>query len=461
MDSGWLIVGALILLWFGIESLGLKVVVVIATAAFLIWLSPWLLISIAAAGIIKGCDYQAWPNAFGDPLKRVAWCTIWAALPVGIAGLLLTTRAQLLPSDAVLWLMLRTYDAHHWLDEQIWLKPKVLIPVIGLAGIVSFITVRSAVIGHLGRFIGLSERIALSLYALSLFSFIAPGPFELKLDEATAEMRSRLRTELAYLKDAEKRYLAKNAVLVALKDADVVESVREVLRDAETLRQRLGCKNAAEPSGGCQIWPNFPHLFGDALPDIPKPPVHSEASLPQDLPALQLATITATGATSRVEARIESVKATTDALIGSLTDLLPFGGIANSVIGDVAAAVALRFGDALIARSPTSIEAMLAPENVDRVVADIPHAIREAAATIHDKVAHQGIWVLFAKPGTSDADLAKFESRVKEFEARLPPGTTLDVELHRRIEERRPSERSEILKEIEVRSVGEAERGIR
>ena len=426
------------------EQVGGLLIAACAAAIALIWMSPWLLLPVVGA-IVAHANSRL-PEPLRDPVKRLGLLTAYSTLPVGIVGLALAVGKGLLPPDDFLWLMVRVYDLHQWTGDQIWLKPVVLVPLLCGVGILSIAIGRPGIIARFGQFAGLTGQAALSLYVLSLFSLVTPGPFELKLDDATSEMRGRLQVSLQLQRDAEKEYLAKKAVMVLLEDKAALEHSHlvDVVRDAEIIARRLGCARDVTNCGLVRA------AFEQSLPklDAPAPPLlgapmassgPTRGSTPPEsdgLPALEAAVVAADAATVMLRKKDKEAEKAIDAMIGTLADLLPFGEIANSVVGEIAAAVASRFGDALVERSleMTGLAAAALDElAVSQLVADVPRAIAQAAAALHDGVVRRGSWVLVRGPDAPQEELDQDERAIKNIELTKPRGSTVNAELAKRL----------------------------
>jgi hypothetical protein len=430
---------------------GLLIAAGIAAIA-LIWISPWLLLPLTGLAVAR--TTFCLPRPLQDPVERLGWLTMYSTLPVGIAGLALAIGKKELPADDYLWLMLRIYDLHQWTDNQVWLKPVFLAPLLGAAGILAIIMARPGIIAWLGWFAGLAGQAALSLYVLSLFSLVTPGPFELKLDEITAEMRDRLQLSLQLQQDAEKKYLADKAVAVLLSDKGAIEQshVIDVIRDAETIARRLGCRRDATPAAGCGMTLSVRLAFEQSLPqlepDSPVPRDRTATGAPDssaplqlsELPVLTQAANVADATTDMFRKRSQAVKATIDAMIDTLADLLPFGELANSAFGDLSDAIADRYGDPLIERAAALGRLALGALDqlsVSRIVADVPRAIAQAATALHDAVLNRGPWVLALGPNALQEELDRLERTIKDIETTMPRSSTVNAELMaKRIRER-------------------------
>ena len=443
------------------EQIGSLLIAACAAAIALIWISPWLLLPVAGAIVARASCRL--PGPLRDPVKRLGWLTTYSTLPVGIAGLALAVGKGVLPPDDFLWLMLRTYDLHQWTDHQIWLKPVVLVPLLGAAGILSIATARPEIIARFGRLAGLAGQAALSLYVLSLFSFITPGPFVMKLNEADQLERNHLKTSLQLQRDAEKEYLANMAVMVLLENKAVEESshLADITRDAEIIARRLGCARDAAPTATCGMVPSIRTAFERSLPklDASAPPASdgrrasggptlgAASAEPEGLPALKQAVADADTATERLRKKGKAAMETIYAMIGTLADLLPFDPPVTAVVSEICVAVAARYGDTLEKRSDEVMHlgvAALDELGVRRLIADVPRAIAQAAATLHDAAVRGGPWVLVLGPDATQEELDSEERFIKEIETTMPRGSTVNMELAKRLRERGPRDGASI-----------------
>jgi hypothetical protein len=258
-------------------------------------------------------------------------------------------------------------------------------------------------------------------------------------------MRGRLQASLQLQRNVAKQYLATQSVMVLLADKEAVAQSHlvDVARDADGILRRIGCAPQATSRFECLMAPNLEAAFEKSLPELNAPSGATEgatAPQPDGLPALAQAVAGADAATDTLRRKNEAAATTIDAMIGTLADLLPFGELANAVMGEISAAVASRFDDAVVAQLfalTGFVAAALDGAGVKRLVADVPRAIAEAARRIHDAVVRRGPWVLVVGLDATQDLLDLTELRVKGIEARMPSGSTVNAQLQKELGDRR------------------------
>jgi uncharacterized membrane protein len=387
-------------------------------------ISLWALVPLAA--LLAARVSRRLPPPYDEAAERTAVLTFYATLPAAILGVLFSLfRAIASPGDA-LALTVRIYTWHHWLKDQVWLEPEVLVPAFVLAGGLSVWLARPGPVAALGRAAQLAGRATLAIYVLSLFSFVAPGPVTYHVDTMTAEQRDRLKVRMALNLDAEKQYLSDGAIAASLSDQASPDrtGIVQVVAEVAKLAQRFGCNRNEETMCTCPVLQDFAHTFAEALPPPDVSPATPAASddrqPPAALPDILRASAQADEAAETIDKRREAMKTTLDNAVASIADWLPFGSLATASIGEIAAAVSTRYGDTLITRMSA-----LTPAAERAAIAGVPAAIAQAAAWLRDAVAQRGALVLVLGLGASADLLDLTERNVQAAESRLRPGQTI------------------------------------
>jgi hypothetical protein len=399
-------------------------------AALPIWLSPLLAVPFAAAVSAVKAD-RIFPARMRDPVRRLAWLSVYATLPAGVVGLGLAVGRGVVPNESYFQFMLGVYDAAEWYDGQPWAQPVVLAPLTLLVGVLSIALRRPEVIARLGYTLGLVGKLSLGLYVLSLFTLIAPGPFVLQLGQTTDELRDRLAKLLHDQQTEGTFYLATQVVAGTLSDPTTRSQFSEIVRSTAQVRQRLGCPpdsfSSCWPAPGAEMFKRaMPHP-GPRVPDPPLPATRDLRALHQDLSEAE-------AEVGVIKEREKATQDTIDATVAAMTDLLPFGKLANAIAGELWEALIDRYGSRLAEKANALVG--VATDRLEMVASqstgDITGMVRQTVIAVGTAAATLGPLALLPGPDPDAKSVANWDEALTKVRAELEPGKSLYDELQRR-----------------------------
>jgi hypothetical protein len=409
------------------------VVVGLLLTALAVWLSPLLAVPLAAAVAAK--VGRLLPKSVRDPAQPLAWLTVYVTLPAGIVGLALALGRDVVPTEFYFRFMLEVYDVAEWSDRQLWMQPIMLGPLAMVVGVLSIAFRRPEVIARLGRGLGLLSKLSLALYVLSLFTLVSSGPFKLQLGQTTDELRDRLAAALREQQTAGEFYLATRIVAATLSDGDptIQSQFAEIVRDTAEVRRRLGCSSTSNVS----CWPApDAAMFERAMPRQDQARFTADPPMPAttDLRVLRRHLQEAEARTKAIEERQKATQETIDATVAAMTDLLPFGKLANAIAGELWEATISRYGHILAERANALAGA--APDQLEAVASqsinDIAALVRQTVIAIGATAARLGPLALLPGPEPDAKSVDDWDKVLNDVQANLKPGSSVYRELQTR-----------------------------
>jgi hypothetical protein len=328
------------------------------------------------------------------PAERLAWASLYASVTLWLViAAKLVLRGEV--SEQTWWCIgMALEKTHAWLE--VLGNPYVMVPVILVAGAVSFITADPRLIVWLGRWMDRLGTLSLAIYLLSLVTLFTAQQAEAIAGSARARVDA-YRLAIDQQRQALAEFLARGAVLQAAQSA--VPQQQAALAEALRTLSEEYRPSAARPLSTIspvvaeavaslsiraelrQALPGAPVAAADAAAAPDEPKVAADYTARTDKSRHDTAVVAARGKT---------LTATLNALFATFLGAAELDEAATNVVGDVVASVQSKYVDPMMQRW-TSGASLLHDALAGIVVvgpadlaAALPAAARAAAQRISD-----------------------------------------------------------------------------